>query len=103
YYQLLNVIGNRMRANPAAVLTINGTTDGREVRDSADHLARERAEAVRSYFATVWHIAPERLRTTTTLTPQNPSSTEYAEGFEENRRVELSSDDDKLLRPIVHE
>src|SRR5581483_1620046 len=31
YYQILNVIGSRLASNPTATLTINGTTDGKEV------------------------------------------------------------------------
>lgn len=100
YYQILNVIGSRMRKNSDATVTINGTTDGRET--GGQTLARKRAETVRDYLADVWGIPQNRLMVTTSNTPENPSSTEYAEGFEENRRVELSSASD-LLRPIVHE
>jgi outer membrane protein OmpA-like peptidoglycan-associated protein len=102
YYQLLNVIGSRLRSNPSATLAINGTTDGRESSDR-ESLARARAASVREYFVSVWKIAPDRLKISTSPAPQNPSSTEYAEGFEENRRVELWSDNDQILKPIVHE
>jgi outer membrane protein OmpA-like peptidoglycan-associated protein len=110
YYQILNVVGSRMLANPDATLTINGTTDGQEGKSSADgmhdvekELAQRRAFAVRDYFVNVWHIDPERFNITTSDVPKNPSSTEYPEGFEENRRVELSSDNDQILKPIIHE
>jgi outer membrane protein OmpA-like peptidoglycan-associated protein len=110
YYNLLNVIGKRLQMNGDATLTINGTTDGREVAsgsakgaDESQNLAKQRAGIVRDYFINVWKIAPKRLNVTTSDAPLNPSSTEYAEGFEENRRVELSSDDDRILKPIVHE
>ena len=111
YYQLMNVIGSRMQSNPDATLTINGTTDGREVGGQAGstdprektELARARAEKVQDYFRKVWHISPNRLEITTSDAPEHPSSDEFAEGFEENRRVELSSDDDRILKPIVHE
>jgi outer membrane protein OmpA-like peptidoglycan-associated protein len=110
YYQIMNVIGSRMLANPSAKLTINGTTDGREGKSGAEgmedverDLAQRRALAVRDYLNSVWKIDPERLVITTTDVPKNPSSTEYPEGFEENRRVELSSDNDQILKPIVHE
>jgi outer membrane protein OmpA-like peptidoglycan-associated protein len=105
YYSILNVVGSRLRANPKATLTITGTTDGREAGSSAlaSALARSRALSVRKYLVDVWHIAPERLRVTTTDQPANPSSTEYAQGFEENRRVELTSNADEILKPIVHE
>jgi outer membrane protein OmpA-like peptidoglycan-associated protein len=100
YYQILNVIGGRMRKNEAATLSINGTTDGHEA--GARELAMQRALTVRDYFTHVWNIPESRLTVTTSATPENPSSTEYAEGFEENRRVELSSTSE-ILRPIVHE
>jgi outer membrane protein OmpA-like peptidoglycan-associated protein len=105
YYNLLNVIGRRLQMNGDAILTINGTTDGREVAslDASKDLAKRRATIVRNYFLDIWKIAPKRLIVTTSDAPLNPSSTEYAEGFEENRRVELSSDDDRILKPIVHE
>ncbi len=103
YYNILNILGNRLREHPSTMLTINGTTDGREAKDDGKALAQARAITVRDYLVHVWGIAPERLEMTTTDAPNNPSSTEYAEGFEENRRVELSSDDDQLLKPIVHE
>ncbi|HZK76003.1 MAG TPA: OmpA family protein, partial [Candidatus Kapabacteria bacterium] len=77
--------------------------DGREAGPEADALARNRAKIIRDYFASVWSIANARLKITTSASPHNPSSTEYAEGFEENRRVELSSNDDHILAPIVHE
>ena len=103
YYQLLNVIGSRLRVNPSAILSINGTTDGREAGDLADSLAHNRAESVRDYLASVWSISNDRLKITTSDAPHNPSSTQYEQGFEENRRVELSSNDDHILAPIVHE
>jgi outer membrane protein OmpA-like peptidoglycan-associated protein len=110
YYQILNVIGSRMTSNPGATLKINGTTDGREgntdggsMHDVEKDLAQRRAIAVRDYLANVWKIDATRLIITTTDVPKNPSSTEYAEGFEENRRVELTSDNDQILKPIVHE
>ncbi len=103
YYQILNVIGSRLQTNPIATLTINGTTDGREGMDEGKELAERRANAVRDYFVKVWGIEPTRLIITTSDVPKNPSSTQYAEGYEENRRAELSSDNDQILKPIVHE
>ncbi|HEY3876044.1 MAG TPA: OmpA family protein [Candidatus Kapabacteria bacterium] len=103
YYQILNVIGNRMRANPEATLTINGTTDGQEVAGGGNELGIDRSNTVRDYLKRVWRIDPTRLIQTRSEEPHNPSSTQYAEGFEENRRVELSSDNDQILKPIVHE
>ncbi|SRR5579883_96309 len=105
YYQILNVIGSRLRASETTTLTINGTTDGHEepTLEASRELAKRRAESVSNYLRSIWGIPKERLLITTSDVPENPSSTEFTEGFEENRRVELSSNDDQLLRPLVHE
>ena len=103
YYQLLNVIGTRMRANPDAQLTINGTTDGREAGALGDALSRNRAEGIEQYLVATWGLDPRRLHVTTSEVPHHPSSMQQTEGFEENRRAELSSNDDRILAPIVHE
>ncbi len=103
YYHILHIIGRRMRANPSSKLSIRGTTDGREVpADQQNELARRRAEQVRDFLIDNWEIAPERLTLAAARMPQLASSNEYAEGVEENRRVELASDDPFLLGPVVH-
>lgn len=105
YYSILNIVGSRLLQNPTAHLTINGTTDGQEIqpKSSARDLAIARALRVRDYLAETWGIALGRLTVTSTDAPSNPSSTAYPEGVAENRRVELTSDNDDILKPIVHE
>lgn len=103
YYHLLHIIGKRMRANPKLTLTITGTTDGKEWAntDGRQILAQQRARAVAGFLMGYWGIAQSRLKLTTRDTPKLASSDRYAEGNEENRRVELSSNDPELLAPVV--
>lgn len=105
YYDLLNIIGGRLAADPSARITLNGTTDGTEapVAGAANNLARARAQAVKDYLVKVWGIAPARIAVTTSAQPTYPSSMQYAEGAEENRRVEVITTSDQILRPIVFE
>lgn len=104
YYNILNVLGSRMSQNGATHITLSGTTDGRESsNDAAKQLALTRAQQVKDYLTTVWNIAPERIETKYLPSPTFPSSEEYNEGYEENRRVEISSSDDNLLKPLLHE
>jgi outer membrane protein OmpA-like peptidoglycan-associated protein len=49
-----------------------------------------------------WGIEPTRLRVRISERPAIASNVEYAEGAEENRRVEIASNDARLLDPIVH-
>jgi len=105
YEELLNVIGSRMAALPGSTITLNGTTDGREeqVAGTVDNLARGRAQTIKSYLTDTWGIDPKRIAITTSTRPAMPSSIVYAEGYEENRRVEITSNDDRLLAPVLFE
>lgn len=104
YYRSLDVIGSRMLATPAAVLTVTGTTDGIEVPTEAArrNLAETRARAVIDYLRGRWGIAASRFQVRTQDRPTLPSSERYREGLEENRRVELASSVPSILAPVVH-
>lgn len=104
YYNVLNIVGSRMQARPNSVLVINGTTDGKETdKEMQKELALTRAEAVKDYLTTVWKIGEQRLQIRSSDAPSIPSTSAVQQGREENRRVELSSNDDELLGPIVYE
>lgn len=104
YYNALNILAQRLKQNPTAKLTITGTTDGRELPTAAQRkkLADDRAKAVASYLTTVWSIPAERLTVIGSDIPVMQSNPMYAEGLEENRRVEFASETPALLAPVVH-
>lgn len=99
YYQLLNVIGLRMRDARRGDITLTGCISQFE-QDST--LALRRAEAVRDYLTTVWRIAPRRIKVVARGLPANPSISEVDErqGARENQRVEISSENYVFERPI---
>lgn len=104
YYNLLNVIGARMRALPNSSIKITGTTDGRELPTFAQRkkVAEDRAKEVADYLTTVWNIGPERISIVSDDVPRLSSNPSYLEGLEENRRVEITSSDPAILAPVVH-
>jgi outer membrane protein OmpA-like peptidoglycan-associated protein len=104
YYHLLHIVGKRMRERPASTITVTGTTDGKEwaTADSRQILALQRARAVASFLAGYWGIPQSRIRLATRDTPALASNARYAQGNEENRRVELSSSDPAILNPVLH-
>lgn len=104
YYNVLNILGKRLLQNPDMNIILTGTTDGREAATSTlrAKLARERAEATADYLQSKWNIPKERMIIQTRDIPAIPSNDRYVEGVEENRRVEISSKDEKLLEPVVH-
>ncbi len=105
YHHILNVIGSRMARDSSYALVLNGTTDGKETPSEAAslELANARAESVKSYLVNTWSVAPQRITISTSTRPTFPSTLEFPQGIEENRRVELTSPNDELLRPILHE
>lgn len=104
YYNVLNIVGSRMQARPNASLVINGTTDGKEEAvELQKDLAMLRAQSVKDYLSTIWKIDDARILLRTSSAPSIPSTSALQQGREENRRVELSSNDDELLGPIVYE
>ncbi len=104
YHKMLDVIGKRMSENSSAKLVVTGTSDGAERATLADRrsLAQERASAVATYIQQRWGIAPDRFVVRTQDKPSLTSNEMYAEGIQENRRVELDASDPLLLAPIVH-
>lgn len=104
YYNVMNIVGSRMQARPNSTIVINGTTDGKELeKDAQRDLAEQRAKAVKDYLTTVWKIDDSRIQLKTSAAPSIPSTNAIEQGRQENRRVELSSNDDEILGPIVYE
>ena len=104
YYKVLDIIGHRMTKFPETTITLTGTSDGKELPniDKRLELAQKRAQAVKDYLVRRWGIAPDRIKTEAKDKPALPTSEAYPEGFEENRRVEISSNSSELLAPVVH-
>lgn len=99
----LDIVGSRMKENPRSDLTVTGTIDGSKMEQQNKQLALQRASFVKDYISHVWGINPERINTRTAGLPSKPSTTTDPEGIAENRRVELSSSEPKILEPILLE
>jgi outer membrane protein OmpA-like peptidoglycan-associated protein len=100
YYQVLNIVGKRLTANPDATITLVGCNDNTGEEKKNKTLSTNRAEAVRDYLLTVWNIAPERMTIEARNLPEMPSTTRLKEGQEENRRVEIRSTMPAITAPI---
>jgi len=105
YYQVLNIVGQRMRQNHSYSLTIEGCNDGYTdgELDNLD-LSLARAETVKNYLRNIWQISESRLTVTSRGLPSNPSLSEHEVlKQQENRRVELIPNDFSLFDPISFE
>ncbi len=103
YYRMLDIIANRMIINPEINLKIDGTQDGSErVAFPNNSLSISRAKEVSEYLTKNWKIQPERIQIGAINKPTLATSEVYPEGYQENRRVELTSNSSKLFQPVVH-
>jgi outer membrane protein OmpA-like peptidoglycan-associated protein len=104
YYNIFDIIAYRLKKYTDTKITITGTGDGEELDDEEARLklARKRAETVRDYFTDEWDIDEDRIAINYQNKPKLPTSNEYYEGYEENRRAEITSDDPRILRPVIH-
>lgn len=100
HYEVLNIVGSRLREHPSARLRIVGTNANVGSEEGNRLLSKQRAEAVMSYLVTSWGVERTRIRVEAVDQPAIPSSPIVQDGIEENRRVELYSDDPAILAPV---
>jgi outer membrane protein OmpA-like peptidoglycan-associated protein len=99
YHNVLNIIGARMIIKPSSQITLVGSAP-----DPAD--ARQMAEDVKEYLVTTFNIPADRIATKGEIRPPHASGTRLTPKEDlplvaiENRRVEILSDDNELLKPV---
>lgn len=100
YYNVLNIIGERLQWQNATRITITGCNAGAGKERGDIRLARNRATAIKNYLVEKWNIGPERIKIEARGLPEHSSNPDRPEGLAENRRVEITADDDRILAPV---
>jgi len=95
YYNILNIIGIRMRRSPAVVINLTGASG------LGPNLAKERAEAIKRYLVDVFGIDGSRITTEGRDKPRTPSEVPGATKEltllrAEDRRVDIDSDSPEM-------
>lgn len=101
YYHILDIIGKRMTDIPSATITLTGCISGSKEEVNNSTLAQQRTETIANYFIQTWGISPQRIKKTHRGLPASPANTSRPEGLEENRRVEINSDDKRITDPVI--
>lgn len=96
--KILDITGKRLQKYPTANLTLTGTIDGKNEKDGV--LSEKRAISVRKYLMDRHSIDESRVALQYGKSPVKPSAQSVPEGIAENRRVEISSNDSRILEPI---
>lgn len=96
YYNILNIVGDRMKRNPGTTITLNGASG-----IGAEH-GRERAESIKAYLVTVFAIDSARITTTGSDKPKVAS--EIQGGTKEldllragDNRVDIESNSTEMM------
>jgi outer membrane protein OmpA-like peptidoglycan-associated protein len=103
YYNVLNIVAERLLRYPKATLTIHGCTDNFTAEKNRTDVAKVRGRLVYRYLREVWGIEESRLKMQETpISPLPPSvPLNETEKQAENRRVELRSDTPAVLENIT--
>jgi len=101
YYDILNIIGSRLKQNPKATITLTGCNSNNGVEEGNTTLSLQRANAVKEYFVSTWGIAPNQITVESKNLPTKPSNITLQDGIEENRRVEISSSSADILAVVI--
>lgn len=96
YYNVLNILGDRMQKNPSATITLVGSSEN----GAQDGL--EMSKSIKTYLVTVFDINPSRITTKGQIKPSLPSeqpggTLELELLREGDRRVTIESDSPTLL------
>ena len=101
YHNILNIIGKRISMYPQAEITLTGCNADFGTEKGNTALSRQRAESVKDYLVKVWGIQDSRIKIETRNLPALPSNQTNIDGQQENRRVEISSNVDRIFEPII--
>lgn len=101
YYNLLNIVGKRLKDNPKATIKLVGTNSNTAEEKDNTKLTQNRTDAVKNYLVNAWKIDGNRIKTEARNLPQNASNITVEDGIAENRRVEISSPDNQILDVIM--
>ncbi len=99
YYQILNIIGDRMRLNPQSSIALVGSSDNNPAE------GKSLAENIRQYLISTFNISPSKIRVEGRDKPLVPSeqpgaTKELALLREGDRRVDIISTSPELLMQV---
>lgn len=101
YYQTLNIIGQRLSHKPTARIRLIGCNSDNGIEKGNIKLSEERSQVIKDYFVNVWNINPKNISVEFRNLPQKYSSpVDEFKKAEENRRVEIYSNNPEILAPI---
>jgi outer membrane protein OmpA-like peptidoglycan-associated protein len=103
YYNVLNIIGERLNLYPQATITLTGCNSNIDEEKGNLNLSEQRAKVVSDYLVNVWKVDMSRITIVKRALPLNESNVTKEDGIAENRRVEIAASDYRVVEPIFIE
>ncbi|MEY3689781.1 MAG: hypothetical protein RIT37_1343, partial [Bacteroidota bacterium] len=100
YHNMLNILGKRLQSSPQSKIILTGTNSNNGIEAENLQMSQQRAEVIRDYLVNVWEIDYNRIQVKSRNLPEEPSRTGTGYGDEENRRVEITSDNPDIFLPV---
>ncbi len=97
YRNILNIVGKRMIENPDAKIELTGCNCDFGPEKNNIKLSESRANTVKDYLQDIWGLEPGRINIKARGLPGKASKIGDPDGNAENRRVEITSDDENIL------
>ncbi len=101
YYNILNIIGYRMREHANATITLTGNNSNKDAEKNNIQLSEDRANIIKKYLITSWGIDANRIKIQSRNLPKEPTRSTEQDADAENRRVEILSSDSKIIESIL--
>jgi outer membrane protein OmpA-like peptidoglycan-associated protein len=101
YRTILNIVGERMDEFRQAKLNLVGCNADLGPEKGNTTLSNNRAQAVKDYLVNTWNIAEDRITIEARNLPDKPSNENEADGQQENRRVEMTSNFPQIFEPLI--
>jgi len=101
YHYLLDIVAFRLKKYPNATIELIGTNTGNGNEKNNLNLSERRANNVKKYLMDTWKIEDYRIKTTARNLPKDPTRPTEGSGDEENRRVEIISNDSRITEAIL--
>ncbi|MFC2131670.1 OmpA family protein [Bacteroidota bacterium] len=104
YYDVLNIIGYRLRENKQLRIILTGCNSNEGIEVENLDLSKNRALSVKKYLVDIWQISGDRIKIEYRNLPKEFSRSSDEKSIilsnEENRRVEINDTMD-ILKPLI--
>ncbi len=101
YYNVMNIVGKRMQQDDKAKITLVGCNSNKDAEKNNKTLSKQRAESVKDYLTSVWGIEENRIRIEARNLPRQETISDEEGADDENRRVEILSDNLQIVEPVI--